>query len=204
GRFLLVKVALFIAMLMVAAVNLLRFTPRLAGAVTAARTLGQLRRNALVETALGVGVVAIVGVLGRLPPGLHSEPGWPFSFRLDLAMLPAGSKILLATPAVLFCACAIGTVAAAAAGRYRRMAAFGAGVALATTAGWVASVPAVERAYPTSFYAPARPYNAGSVVAGAAIFAENCAPGRGARGEGDVPAAAGLSPRPANLTEPHL
>ena len=204
GRLLLGKIALFIAMLMFAAVNLLRLTPRLAGAVAVPRTIAQLQRNALVEVGFGVGVLAIVGVLGRLPPGLHTEPGWPFPFRVDFAALTVGSKILLGIAAVLFCACAIGAVATAAAGRYRSMAAFGAGLALVTALGWVASFPAVERAYPTSFFALARPYDAGSVAAGAALYADDCAACHGATGEGNGPAATGLSIRPANLTEAHL
>jgi putative copper resistance protein D len=204
GRLLLGKIALFIAMLMFASVNLLRLTPRLAGAVAVPRTVAQLQRNALLEVGFGVGVLAIVGVLGRLPPGLHTEPGWPFPLRLDFAALTAGSRILLGIAFVLFCACAIGAVAAAAAGKYRSIAAFGAGLALATTVGWAASFPGLERAYPTSFYAPARPYDASSVAAGAALYADNCAACHGAEGEGNGPAAAGLPIRPSNLTEAHL
>jgi putative copper export protein len=204
GRVLLTKIALFVAMLMLASVNLLRLTPRLAGAEATARTVGQLRRSALLETGFGVGVLAIVGVLGRLPPGLHTEPGWPFPFRLDLAALTAGSKILLVLAAALFGACAIAAVASAAAGRYRRMTAFAAGLAIAIAVGCIASLSAVERAYPTSFYSPARPYDSSSVAAGAALYADNCAACHGTGGEGNGPAAVGLSTHPVNLTEAHL
>lgn len=204
GRLLLAKIALFLAMLMAAAVNLLRLTPRLGGVAAAARTVGQLRRNALIETALGVGVLGIVGVLGRLPPGLHAEPGWPFPFRLDFAALETGSRALLTIAAVLFCGCAVAAVTSAAAGRYRRMTIFAFGLAPCLAAGWIASTPGVEPAYPTSFYSPARPYDAGSVAAGAALYADNCAACHGAGGAGNGAASAGLSIRPANLTEPHL
>src|SRR5579884_3699774 len=95
GRLLLGKIALFLAMLVIAAVNLLRLGPRLAGPAGPAlsRTLAGLRRNALLETGLGLGVLALVGILGILPPGLHTEPGWPFPFRLELAALSSGAKI---------------------------------------------------------------------------------------------------------------
>ncbi|HJU18074.1 MAG TPA: copper homeostasis membrane protein CopD [Stellaceae bacterium] len=206
GRLLLGKIALFIAMLLIAAVNLLRLGPRLAASAHSAlsRTTAQLRRNALLEAAIGFGVLAIVGILGTLPPGLHTEPGWPFPFRVDLAALAIEAKFLLAFLAALFCLCAVAAVAAAAAGCYRRSAASVAGLVLCLAIAWVPLRPVVTPAYPTSFYAPAEPYSAAAVAAGAAVYAENCAICHGAGGHGDGPAAAGLPIRPADLTEPHL
>src|SRR6516164_6908174 len=64
--------------------------------------------------------------------------------------------------------------------------------------------PAIEPAYPTSYYSPTEPYAAASIVRGAAVYAENCALCHGAMGHGDGPAAAGLPIRPADLTAPHL
>jgi putative copper resistance protein D len=63
GRLLMLKLALVAALLTIAAVNRFRLTPR--GAVAA------LRRNALIETALGVTIVAIVAVLGTMVPGYY-------------------------------------------------------------------------------------------------------------------------------------
>jgi putative copper resistance protein D len=209
GRLLLAKIALFIATLMIAAVNLLRLTPRLGDRAVGAgealwHTVGWLRRNALIEAIVGLAVLAIVGVLGILPPGLHTEPGWPFPFRVDLAALTVGATILLAILTVLSAVCAVAVVAAAAAGHYRRTVALAGGLVLCLGAGWIALRPSVERAYPTSFYAPAQPYSAASIHRGAALYAENCALCHGASGRGDGPAAAGLRIRPADLTEPHL
>jgi putative copper resistance protein D len=68
GRLLLVKIAIFFAMAAIAAVNLLRLRHRL----HEARTLRQLKWNALVETGLGLVVIAIVGVLGIMVPGMHA------------------------------------------------------------------------------------------------------------------------------------
>ena len=142
GHLLLAKISLFIAMLLVAAVNLLRLTPRLARPADGARnlvwrTVARLQANARIETALGLGVLAIVAALGTLPPGLHSEPGWPFPFRLDIGALAVGSQILLAILAVAICACGVGVAATAAAGRYRLMALFAAGLVLCLAAGWM-------------------------------------------------------------------
>src|SRR5262249_32736863 len=90
GRLLVAQVALFFAMVAVAAVNRLRLTPRLALAISsppggqalahkrgadgapAARTaLGALARNSLVEATFGLAILVIVGALGTLPPGAH-------------------------------------------------------------------------------------------------------------------------------------
>lgn len=67
GRLLLTKLGLFAGMIVVATVNRYRLTPR------AAEALAPLRRNSLAEAALGLGVLALVGVLGTLPPGGHNH-----------------------------------------------------------------------------------------------------------------------------------
>ena len=64
GHLLLLKIALFVAMVAIAAVNRLRLAPRLPAE---AATRG-LMRNVLAETALGLVILAVVGVLGTLPP----------------------------------------------------------------------------------------------------------------------------------------
>jgi len=209
GRLLLAKIGLFIAMLIVAAVNLLRLTPRLASADggtrnVVRRTVFQLRRNSLIEASLGFCVLAIVGALGTLPPGLHTEPGWPLPFRVDLEVLTLQSVVFLAILGVFASGCAIAAVTAAAAGHYRRMTAFGSGLIVCVVLGWVPLRAAIEPAYPTSFYAPGEPYAAPSVVRGAALYAKNCALCHGTTGRGEGPVAAGLPVRPADLTAPHL
>src|SRR6516164_5954366 len=118
------------------------------------RPAARLQANARIETALGLGAIAIVSVLGTLPPGLHAEPGWPFPFRLDIAALTPRSQILLAILALIICLCAVATVATAAAGQYRRTGAFAVVLALCLALGWVPLRPAIEPAYPTSYYAP--------------------------------------------------
>jgi putative copper resistance protein D len=73
GRLLLVKVALFFAMVGVAAINRLRLTPRISSGDSAAAALRQLRHNAIIETLGGAGIVFIVAMLGTLPPGSHAN-----------------------------------------------------------------------------------------------------------------------------------
>ncbi len=203
GRLLLLKIALFLAMLAVASVNRLRLTPRLAGAA-ASRSARDLRRNAFLEAGLGLAVLGVVGLLGILPPGLHTEPRWPFPFRFNFAALGLGREILLWAVAGLFCASAVAAAVAAAAGRYRLAALRAVLLPLCIAAGAVPLSAVVERAYPTSFYAPAEPYSAASIERGARLYPEHCALCHGASGRGDGPAAKSLPIRPANLTEEHL
>jgi putative copper resistance protein D len=80
GRLLLVKIALFLGMVTVAAFNLLRLTPRiakLANVAEARAALGQLRRNAVIEVMAGAIVICIVGVLGTMPPAAHAAHQHP-------------------------------------------------------------------------------------------------------------------------------
>ena len=70
GRLLLVKIALFLTMLAIAAVNRTRLTPQLvAGGAAAGPALRQLRANALTEAVIGALILFIVAMLGTLPPG---------------------------------------------------------------------------------------------------------------------------------------
>ncbi len=70
GRLLLVKIALFLTMLAIAAVNRMRLTPQLvAGGGAAGPALQQLRANALAEAVIGALILFIVAMLGTLPPG---------------------------------------------------------------------------------------------------------------------------------------
>jgi copper resistance protein D len=76
GRLLAAKVALFFAMVAVAAINRFRLTPRLVPDETLAPArdaLRQLRRNALIEIVLGAVIITIVAKLGVTPPAFEEE-----------------------------------------------------------------------------------------------------------------------------------
>ena len=89
GQLLLIKVALFAAMIGYASINQRRLLPHLAGVAreetVCLQAIGHVRRNASIEVGLGVFVLAVVGMMGILPPGLHTEPNWPLPFRFDLS-----------------------------------------------------------------------------------------------------------------------
>lgn len=74
GRLLLLKLAAFVAMVGLATINRFSLTPQLAanakgGAEPTA--LAALKRNTLIEIALGLAIFGIVGVLGTLHPAIH-------------------------------------------------------------------------------------------------------------------------------------
>jgi len=70
GMVLMLKLAVFAAMLGFAAVNRFWLMPRLGGSPNDA-ALGQLMRNSVIEIVLGFLIFAIVGLLGTLHPASH-------------------------------------------------------------------------------------------------------------------------------------
>ncbi len=67
GQLVLIKIALFAAMIALASINRFYLTPRLATAGTVRR----LYQTSLAETALGFAAVAVVGFLGAMAPASH-------------------------------------------------------------------------------------------------------------------------------------
>jgi putative copper resistance protein D len=70
GQVLTLKLIVFAAMLVFAAVNRFALTPRLV-AGNDHEAVRKLMRNSVVEIALGLAIFAIVGVLGTLHPAIH-------------------------------------------------------------------------------------------------------------------------------------
>jgi putative copper export protein/mono/diheme cytochrome c family protein len=208
GQLLLVKVALFATIIGVASANPRRLIPRLTAAASDAalrlHAVRQLGRNASIEVSIGVFVLAIVGIIGTLPPGLHTEPRWPLAFRLDLGEIAARTQTMLEVTVVVFALCFAATAFAVQRRRYREMAASILGLLVLGGIGWVLLRPGIVRAYPTSFYASTQSYAAPSVARGMPLYAQNCMVCHGVAGRGDGPLANTLPTRPRNLTVPHL
>jgi copper resistance protein D len=68
GRLLMVKIALFLAMVGLALINRFRLVPRLSGSGQAIVPLRALYRSVIAEQALGLAILAVVAVLGTWPP----------------------------------------------------------------------------------------------------------------------------------------
>ena len=80
GRLLLIKIAVFLAMVAIAAVNRFRLTPRLlqlACIASSRDALRRLRRNAAIEALAGAIIIAIVAALGTMAPAIHAAHQHP-------------------------------------------------------------------------------------------------------------------------------
>lgn len=196
GKLLIVKLAVFAAMLGLAAINRWRLTPRLARRGAATRSA--LRRNAIVELAAGVVIIAIVGALGTMVPGAHQSPVWPFGYTVDFSSVDiAGSA---AGPLLASAAMALAGLALTASGVRRRAA--GAWLpgclALLLSAAMATRVLAVP-AFPTTYATSPMPYTVDVVARGAARYARACSSCHGAQLRGDGPAGASLPTPPIDI-----
>jgi putative copper export protein/mono/diheme cytochrome c family protein len=198
GRLLLAKLALFAAMITLALVNRLRLTPRLHTQDRAA--LRRLRRNALLEAAAGLLVLALVGVLGITVPAAHQAPVWPFAYTLSLE--PVYEAVGLSTALVFAASVALVAAGIAVRGfRTRRSGLWISGLAgicvAASSSAWLLAVPA----HPTSYLTSPVRYTTTSIVSGSARYARDCSACHGSHGRGDRGAAGSLAMKPANLIE---
>ncbi len=91
GRLLFLKIGLFAAMLGIAAVNRFYLTPR----VTATHARRSLMRNSMAETALGLGIVFLVGALGTMQPTAHNHLS-PVDIPADAAFVHIHSEEAMA------------------------------------------------------------------------------------------------------------
>jgi putative copper export protein/mono/diheme cytochrome c family protein len=203
GQLLLLKIALVIVMVAVAAVNRLVLMPRLRDAAGAAGVLSRLWRNGLIEIALGLVILAVVGTLGTTPPAAHTQVQWPFPVRLSAAALSDQANRPAALALLAAIAVAAALIVASALFRRRRWALLAGGVVLL-----LLTLPRLGiftvAAYPTSFYASPTGFSAQSIVTGQVLFAQNCTTCHGPDGHGDGPAAKDLQPPPADLTAGHI
>jgi putative copper export protein/mono/diheme cytochrome c family protein len=200
GRIALLKLTLFLALLVVAAVNSVVLVPRLAREPDALR---QLRRNVLVEAGLGVAVIAAAATLASLPPGAHEQPDWPFAWRPSLTALADPDLRREVVEALV----ALGVVPVLAvlgiALRGLRWPAFLAAAVVALLATPHVGLLLVE-AYPTSYFVSPTGFDSTAIVEGASLYPANCASCHGQDGRGAGPLATTLDVPPADLTAEHL
>jgi putative copper export protein/mono/diheme cytochrome c family protein/peroxiredoxin len=206
GQLLLTKLGLLALALAFAALNRSVLLARLGGdGPTVGRpAMRRLAGFVLVEAVLALAILVIVAAMNVTPPARHEPPVWPFTFRLSFAALEGradeatraliGSQIgviglvaLIAGLAMRAWRLPLGAVA---------LAALGAGAGLALP-------PLAIDAYPTTYLRPSVPYQAGAIVAGAALYQASCAGCHGPRGAGDGPDGRGLPRAPADLRAPH-
>jgi putative copper export protein/mono/diheme cytochrome c family protein len=202
GQLLLLKIFLFLAMMAIAAVNRLKLTPQLFTG-SAAAAMRRLQRNASIEAALGLAVIAIVGALGTIPPALHVAPWWPLPFRFDVDAFATPALRVAAVLASVGALLAATAVVAAVLSRRRRRAAILA--CLIALAGLVWNLQFfVVPAFPTSFYRSPTNFTLGSIARGHDLFEQHCAGCHGAGGRGNGPNALALDMETSDLTAAHV
>ncbi len=209
GQLLLVKIALFAALVALATVNREVLTPRLSATPRGAKqraselALRGLRRNSLIEAGLGLGVLSIVAVLGTMVPAAHQQPLWPFPIRFNADVLTAPEfrgEVWLALASA-----ALGLGLACASFVFRKLWGAVAVVWLVIIAFFLPSLSLLTLpAYPTSFFQSPAGYTTRSIALGQKAFAQNCASCHGAEGQGDGPLAKQLPNPPADLTAGHI
>jgi putative copper resistance protein D len=211
GRLLALKVGLLLPLLAIAAMNLFCAKPYLLRSVAkpghsdTPRAIGGLRRNILGEIVLGGMILLLVGALGVVPPAYHEQPTWPFSFRLsweatkELPGVRTSAAIGIQLSMLGFFAVFLAVIT-----RVRRWPWMIVAGLLTIAVGFALWLPklAVD-AYPTTYVRSTVPYNALSIANGLHLYRNHCAICHGTEGYGDGPAAAGLRPRPADLTAKH-
>jgi putative copper export protein/mono/diheme cytochrome c family protein len=203
GHVALLKIALFLALLGLAAANRYLFTANLLAGHTPAATLRRLRLSVATEAVLGLLVVLAAGLLASLAPGIHEQPEWPFALRPSLVALEDPDLRREVAEAVL--AIGGGALLLVLGLLWRRLR--WSALAAALLVLWLAAPHLrllLVEAYPTSYDHSPTGFAAATIASGAQIYAANCTSCHGADGTGHGPAAAGLAVPPADLTASHL
>ena len=202
GAVVLLKLALFVGLLVLACLNRLVLTPRLPTTGP-----GMLRISIMLEIGLGLCIVSAAMWLASLMPGAHQQPVWLYAWRLSLAILQYVSVApeLVAEPALAMLALIIGWGILGTAMVLRRLRVLALLLAALVT---TLAVPHLSvllvPAYPTSFYRSTTAGDPNSVAAGRALFTAHCVACHGPEGKGDGPLARSLEVPPADLTAEHL
>jgi putative copper export protein/mono/diheme cytochrome c family protein len=202
GHVALVKLGLFVVLLVLAALNRLVFTDRLAGTDSLAARR-HMRVSIATEAVLGALVVITAGFLASQTPATHEQPVWPFAWRPSLT---AFSDPDLRRELVIALIAAAGAIAIGIAGLlWRRIRWFALAASLTML---VLAVPHLDlllvEAYPSSYFTSPTEFAATAIAHGAKLYAANCTTCHGVDAHGDGPAAQSLPLRPADLTAEHF
>lgn len=203
GWMAMVKTVLFIVLFGLAWINRYRLAPALLieDGDLAKRVLV---RSIALQTGFGLTIIVAAGLLSSLPPGLHTQPIWPFREQLSLVTIREDADFRgEVVMAVLALAAALIALAIAVTIRRLRLLV----AALAAVVVWLATphlgLLFVE-AYPTSFYRSPTNFAATAIADGEVLYPTHCASCHGDDGRGDGPDAKDLPEPPADLTAGHL
>lgn len=202
GHVALIKVAIFLALLILAALNRLILTEHLAQN-TAGVTQRHMRLSIAAEMLLGSAVIVTASFLASLMPGTHEQPVWPFPWRPSLFAFQDPLLRPEVVGASLGVAIAIALILTAVLWRRLRWIGLALGLIILAFALPHLDLLFIE-AYPTSFFTSPTEFAATAITHGAKLFAANCIACHGANARGDGPAAKSLPVAPADLTAGHF
>jgi putative copper export protein/mono/diheme cytochrome c family protein len=202
GHIALIKVAIFLVLLTLAALNRLVLTEHLAHE-TASVTQRHMRLSIAAEMLLGSAVIITAGFLASLMPGAHEQPVWPFPWRPSLFAFQDPLLRPEVIGASLGVAIAVALIVTAVLWHRLRWIALILGLIILALA-----LPHLDllfiAAYPTSFFTSPTEFAATAITHGAKLFAANCSACHGADARGDGPVAKLLPVPPADLTAGHF
>jgi len=205
GRLLLVKLGLFLAILLLAAVNRRRFLPALSGpgATVARPAMRRLAAFVGLEAVLGLVVLALAATMTVTTPARHAPPVWPLPFRFSLEIAldtwATGWRALLGSQLLVL---GVVSVVASRFARRRRAPMLSGALVLIAIGAIIGLPPIVVDAYPTTYQRPPVTYHAASIAAGLSLYRGNCARCHEPRGGGGGPSAEGGRPPSIDLRSP--
>jgi copper resistance protein D len=208
GKLLLIKLALLLPLICLAAINLLKLKPRILALAVEHFVSGlgdlvtRLKRNVAREAIFGACILLIVGAMSVTPPARHIPPEWPLAFRWSWNAVDTSRRARSQMSDAKWLAIA-GAAGLCYAVWRRRYLALGASLVSLASGGFIAHDALYIDAYPKTYLRPAVPYNTISVASGSHIYQETCAACHGVGGYGDGPNRKGLVPKPADLTAKH-
>ena len=185
GHIALLKIALFLMALALAALNRLWLTDRLATDGPGARR--QSLVSVSIETVIGLAIVMAAAFLASQVPGAHQAPVWPFSWQFSLVTVREDPDLRQEVfVSLLAISAAILMLAAALLWRRFRLLALTFMLAIISWRGPSLSLLTVE-AYPTSFQTSPTGFSAASIAHGQALFMQNCVACHGPEGRRQRP-----------------
>jgi len=174
GRLAILKTAIFLLLLVCAALNRIVWTPRQHDKNTTEASRG-LKLTVAIEFAVGLAMVAAASSLASTPPAIHEQPDWPFSVQFDIAGFyypPMWDKIERSAAAI---AAALLLILVGFLIRRFIWVPFAAASVLLLMAPFPKTDILFKPAHPKSFYVSPSTFPVASIARGADIFQGNCA-----------------------------
>jgi putative copper resistance protein D len=188
GQYLLIKVALFIVMLLIAFVIRQRYLPKFITNKSSSLISQSVSKWVVFETTIGLVLLGFANAIKNTTPAAHDEINtWPFSIRFSLDATWEASSSVQTQVFLGFILMALAAVLTLYFLRFKddKKTALITGLCLSLTGVFVSLQPLAVTAYPDTYRNATVPYDAISIGNGAALFNQQCASCHGAEGKGD-------------------